>query len=91
MFKNDTDNATIPELKTQTNLQEFCLNPSGVCVIAFFVVEPDFPESLKNFNENLEILQKVKKSFFDLKAPFHFVWVNTMEHGKQLAKDFDLG
>jgi hypothetical protein len=77
-------------LTSQSDLETLCLKKTGVCVISFFALEPEFPESVKMQQDNLAILAKVKQTFYDLDAPFQFVWVNHIKHGRKLSKDFDL-
>jgi hypothetical protein len=80
----------VPELTSQSELEDICLKKTGVCVISFFAYEPEFPESVKIQEDNLAILAQVKQKFYDLDAPFQFVWVNHIAHGRKLSKDFDL-
>jgi len=67
------------------------LKKAGVSVITFMALEPEFEESTKAFNETISMLQQVKKHFHDKNGPFtSFLWVNTIEHGAKLMRDFDV-
>lgn len=90
LFSNSAVNPAIPELVSQKDLESLCLSKSGVCVVAFVNLEPEYPESVSDHKFNLEALSLVKKKFYDLDSPFHFVWVNHIEHGRRLSRDFDV-
>jgi hypothetical protein len=67
------------------------LKKAGVSVITFVTLEPEFEESVKAFNETIEMLQQVKKHFHDKNGPFtNFIWVNSVERGAKLMRDFDV-
>lgn len=78
---------TIPEVSSQEQLDD-CLKKTGVCLISFLTLEPEYQESKDAHTESIATLSAVKKTFFDLGSPFTFVWVNAISHGGQLIKDF---
>lgn len=80
----------MPEITSQADLNTFCIDKPGVCVVGFLTLESDFPESVEAHKANLAILSALKKKYYDLKSPFHFAWINFINHGRKLAKDFDV-
>ncbi|CAG8446443.1 16454_t:CDS:2 [Dentiscutata erythropus] len=93
-FKVDPE---IYEITTQSELESQCLSkPIGLCVFSFLILEPEYPESVADHSNNLEILRKVKKKFHDQssvdkKLSLRFFWFNALSKGaKKLIKDFKL-
>ncbi|KAG0352693.1 hypothetical protein BC939DRAFT_500663 [Gamsiella multidivaricata] len=73
-------NPNISQIADQTQFKNECLDkPIGSCVIAFLVVEPEFPESVQMHEENLETLRKVKKTAFDKNRPLHVMWMDALD------------
>ena len=79
----------VSEISNQSQLDE-CLGKVGVCLISFLTLEPDYQESVESHAESLTTLSQVKKVFYDRNAPFTFVWVNSITHGRKLIMDFDI-
>ncbi|KAF9190339.1 protein disulfide isomerase (PDI) protein [Haplosporangium sp. Z 11] len=70
----------INQIVDQAQLSKECLSKDkGQCVIAFFVYEPEFPESEQMLQENLEILRKVKKAAYDANKPLHIMWMDALD------------
>ncbi|KAJ8331675.1 hypothetical protein O5D80_000574 [Batrachochytrium dendrobatidis] len=87
-FKKPLD-LNIPELKSQTDLEELCLDQSGVCVISFIANDEEYPEFVAEHLTHLNIIQNVKQTMHKKPHnPFTFVQVNPLQHGLQLVKDF---
>ncbi|ORX88025.1 hypothetical protein BCR32DRAFT_288960 [Anaeromyces robustus] len=77
------------EIKTQEDLLK-CINGYGVCAISILAYEPDFEESVKQHNDEIEILKNLKEQNKKVGGPFKYVWINSVEHGKKFIKDFDV-
>jgi len=77
------------EIKTQEDLLK-CINGYGVCAISILSYEPDFEESVKQHNSEIEILKNLKEQNRKIGGPFKYVWINSVEHGKKFIKDFDV-
>ncbi|CAG8746836.1 10116_t:CDS:2 [Gigaspora margarita] len=93
-FKVDPE---INEITTQSQLESQCLSkPIGLCVFSFLILEPEYPESVAEHSNNLEIVRKVKKKFYDQssvdkKLSLRFFWFNALsKEAKKLIKDFKL-
>ncbi|KAI9105767.1 thioredoxin-like protein [Phlyctochytrium arcticum] len=69
------------ELTSDDALQKECLSKSH-CAISFFVVEPEYSESLASHAANLKVLEDVAKAH----RTYSFVWINTLERGRELLK-----
>ncbi|KAK9727378.1 hypothetical protein K7432_001910 [Basidiobolus ranarum] len=82
-------NPEITKIENQAQLKEECLSKGGFCAIAFLSVEPEYPESVEEFESNLQILKNTKKAQHDKNSSIQFVWVHALEN-PQLIKDFDL-
>ncbi|ORX82201.1 thioredoxin-like protein [Basidiobolus meristosporus CBS 931.73] len=82
-------NPEIVKIESQAQLEQECLSKGGFCAISFLSVEPEYPESVAEFESNLALLRKVKKAQHDKNQAIHFVWVNALEK-PQLMKDLDL-
>ncbi|CAG8741281.1 20424_t:CDS:2, partial [Gigaspora rosea] len=87
----------IYEITTQSQLESQCLSkPIGLCVFSFIILEPEYPESVAEHSNNLEIVRKVKKKFHDQssvdkKLSLRFFWFNALsKEAKKLIKDFKL-
>ncbi|OUM70218.1 hypothetical protein PIROE2DRAFT_1628, partial [Piromyces sp. E2] len=65
------------EIKTQEDLLK-CINGYGVCAISILSYEPDFEESVKQHNSEIEILKNLKEK------------TKSVERGKKFIKDFDV-
>ncbi|KAG0038250.1 protein disulfide isomerase (PDI) protein [Podila clonocystis] len=81
-----TEEAPIPfdpkihQIEDQAEFKKQCLDKSiGSCAIAFLVLEPEFEESVKMHEENLEILGQVKKAAYDAKKPVHVMWMDALD------------
>jgi protein disulfide-isomerase A6 len=77
------------EIKTQEDLLK-CINGYGVCAISILSYEPDFEESVKQHESEIEILKNLKEKNKKIGGPFKYVWINSVEHGKKFIKDFDV-
>jgi len=77
------------EIKSQEDLLK-CINGYGVCAISVLSYEPDFEESVKQHNSEIEILKKLKEQNKKVGGPFKYAWINSVEHGKKFIKDFDV-
>ncbi|KAF9898289.1 protein disulfide isomerase (PDI) protein [Lobosporangium transversale] len=70
----------INQIQDQAQLKEECLSkPRGSCLIAFLIVEPEFPESVQMHEENLELLRTVKKTAHDTGKPLHVMWMDALD------------
>ncbi|KAG0242697.1 hypothetical protein B0O80DRAFT_462260 [Mortierella sp. GBAus27b] len=70
----------VSQVTDQAQFKKECLDkPTGSCVIAFLVVEPEFPESVKMHEENVEILRQVKKAAHDNNKPLHVAWMDALD------------
>ncbi|KAF9202824.1 protein disulfide isomerase (PDI) protein [Haplosporangium sp. Z 27] len=73
-------NPNIDQIKDQAQLKKECLSKSlGSCVVAFLVVEPEFPVSVQLHEENLDLLRKVKKAAHDIGKPLHVMWMDALD------------
>ncbi|KAF9978738.1 protein disulfide isomerase (PDI) protein [Actinomortierella ambigua] len=83
----------VHQAKTQADLQRECLDKAtGTCVLAFMVVEEEFPESVEQHAENLAILERVKAAVHEkekqgTRAPVHFVWLDALKKDVQQLRD----
>ncbi|KAF9963191.1 protein disulfide isomerase (PDI) protein [Mortierella alpina] len=76
------------QIVDQAQFDQECLNkPRGSCVIAFLVVEPEFEESVKMHEHNLDILRQVKKAAFEANKPQHFMWMNALDSNVKALRD----
>jgi hypothetical protein len=60
----------------------------SVCFIAFWYYEKDYEESETEHKYNVELLERLKLEYKD--KPITFMYVNALEHGKQLMFDTDV-
>ncbi|KAI9199748.1 uncharacterized protein BJ171DRAFT_570309 [Polychytrium aggregatum] len=81
---------TIKEIKSQEDLVEVCPPDAGTCIISFFVLEPEYEESVAQHKGHLDTIVAVKKHHHVKNLPASFGWVNVAEHGKKLMSDFDV-
>ncbi|KAG0004863.1 protein disulfide isomerase (PDI) protein [Entomortierella chlamydospora] len=73
-------NPKIDQIVDQAQLTKECLDKSqDTCVIAFLVVEPEFPESVQAHEENLELLRKVKKASYDVGKSLQVMWMDALD------------
>lgn len=79
---------TIEELTCENCLQNKCLKKEGICAIAFLTLEKEFPESIAAFEENIKIMQAIKKKYYDRNVKVNLVWTNAIDHGRKLINDF---
>lgn len=81
----------IAQISHQDDLRVHCLERSGICILAFSVVEPEFAESVAAHNETLSLLSTVKKDFHhgSTPSPFRFYWIDALTETK-LPNDFRL-
>ncbi|KAF9997064.1 hypothetical protein BGZ65_007348, partial [Modicella reniformis] len=71
---------TISQITDQAQFKKECLDKAkGSCVIAFMVVEPEFPESVAMHEENMEILRQVKKAAHESNKPLHVLWMDALD------------
>ncbi|KAF9113599.1 protein disulfide isomerase (PDI) protein [Mortierella sp. AM989] len=71
---------SVNQITDHAQLTKECLSKSrGSCMVAFLVVEPEFPESVQAHEENLELLLKVKKAAFDAGKPLHVMWMDALD------------
>jgi len=75
------------EIKSQEDLLR-CINGYGVCAISVLSYEPDFEESVKQHNSEIEILKNLKEQNKKVGGPFKYAWINSVEHGKKIHKRF---
>jgi hypothetical protein len=62
----------------------------SVCSIAFLTHEPEYVESTKAKEEAIAVLVSVKKQYHEKAKEATFVWVNALEHGQKLIRDFGI-
>jgi len=80
-------NPEIKQIKTQKELKEECLDkPIGMCLLSFLVLEPDFEESVKEHQAQLEILKAVKKGAHDKSLSFRVLWIDALAERKLMDK-----
>lgn len=77
------------EIKSQEDLLK-CINGYGVCAISILAYEPEFEESVKQHEAEIEILKNLKEKNRKIGGPFKYAWINSVEHGKKFIKDFDV-
>jgi hypothetical protein len=78
----------IVEITDQEAFTKECLDKTGICVLSYFVYEPDYQESKTALDDNLSILKELKKKFNSRLV--NFAWVNAINKGKKLARDFGI-
>ncbi|KAI8897064.1 hypothetical protein BC833DRAFT_527527 [Globomyces pollinis-pini] len=78
----------IPEVVSDAQLASECLSVNGYCVISFLIHEPEYEESKKAFEEAVVTLKEVKKAYHKKSQTYAFVYVNAINHGLQLVRDF---
>ncbi|CAG8608784.1 6076_t:CDS:2 [Ambispora leptoticha] len=88
-------NPEISQMQTQTDLESQCTSKStGLCILSFIPLEPEFPESVAENESNQIILRRVKEELHNdasVKINLYFSWLNALETGAQkLIKDFKL-
>jgi hypothetical protein len=66
------------------------LKKEGVCVVAFLTLEKDYPESVAQFEGNIAILKALKKKYHTRKSKISFVFVNAIDRGRKLVRDFGI-
>ncbi|KAF9585717.1 protein disulfide isomerase (PDI) protein [Lunasporangiospora selenospora] len=70
----------VHQIVDQEAFKRECLDRTiGSCAIAFLIVEPEFPESVQIHEENLDVLQKVKKAVHDLNRPMSVMWMDALD------------
>jgi hypothetical protein len=89
VFTPNLVDPSIPLLNSQTVLDSLCLTKE-VCILTFLTHEPEFQESTNAKVESLSILHSVKKHFYEKDTLFDFYWVNALEHGQALIRDFSV-
>lgn len=78
----------VRQVVDQTQFEQECLNkPRGSCVVAFLVVEPEFEESVKMHEHNLDILRQAKKAAFEANKPQHLMWMNALDSNVKALRD----
>ncbi|KAG0054502.1 protein disulfide isomerase (PDI) protein [Gryganskiella cystojenkinii] len=70
----------VPQIEDQVQFKMECLSKNaGSCVVAFLVVEPEFEESVKVHEENMAVLEKVKKQAHDAGKAVHVMWMDALD------------
>ncbi|KAG0329481.1 protein disulfide isomerase (PDI) protein [Dissophora globulifera] len=70
----------VNQIVDQAQFKKECLDKAaGSCVIAFLVVEPEFPESVQMHEENLATLRQVKKAAHDSGKALHVIWMDALD------------
>ena len=59
-------------------------------MISFLSFDEEYPEIVQDYEKQISLLKNLKQKFHEKKSPFLFLWVNALENGKQLIKDFDV-
>ncbi|KAF9291793.1 protein disulfide isomerase (PDI) protein [Mortierella alpina] len=78
----------VNQIVDQAQFEKECLNKArGSCVIAFLVVEPEFEESVKLHEHNLEILRQVKKAAHEANKPQHLMWMSALDARVNALRD----
>ncbi|KAF9542302.1 protein disulfide isomerase (PDI) protein [Mortierella hygrophila] len=73
-------NPNIDQVKTQEEFKKLCLNKDrGNCAIAFLIVEPEYEESVKMHEENLEMLRQVKKKAHEAGKGIDVMWMDALD------------
>ncbi|KAJ3329655.1 protein disulfide isomerase (PDI) protein [Blyttiomyces sp. JEL0837] len=80
----------VHEVTSQETLEELCTGKPGVCVVSLLALESEFEESVSAHKSDLDVITKMKKKYYDRKSPLTFVWLNPLEHGTKLRKQFDI-
>lgn len=80
----------VAQIKTHDEFKEQCIDKKILCFVAFLGLEPEFPESVEQNKNEIEILQKAKLKHKNKSSSFHVVWVNALETGRQLMRDADV-
>ncbi|TPX72108.1 hypothetical protein SpCBS45565_g00488 [Spizellomyces sp. 'palustris'] len=75
------------EVKSQSTFDAECIEKSGFCVLAFFAVEPEYEESVKEHTNNLSLLEDIAK----LHPGYRYLWFNTLEKGKNFMRTVQMG
>ncbi|KAI8825631.1 uncharacterized protein EV422DRAFT_491530 [Fimicolochytrium jonesii] len=84
-YNRGTIRWTVEGFKAQADLDNIVSKP-GFTVLAFFILEPDFEESVKAHKENLDLLQAAAKQH----PGFRYVWFNTAERGRVIMQDLQV-
>ena len=58
----------VPEIKTGSDLQEYCIDRGGICILTFINLEPEYEESIVEFNPNMQVLESIKKKMHERKS-----------------------
>ena len=65
-----------------------------MCIFTFLPLEPEFEESVKEHESNIQVLKAVKEKLhkeYGSSIYLRFLWFNSLENGsKKLIKDFKL-
>ncbi|KAF9907231.1 protein disulfide isomerase (PDI) protein [Linnemannia zychae] len=73
-------NPNIDQVTTQEDFKKLCLSKErGNCVIAFLIVEPEYEESVKMHEENLETLRQVKKKAHEAGKGLDILWMDALD------------
>lgn len=73
-------NPNIDQVKTQEEFKKLCLSKErGNCAIAFLIVEPEYEESVKLHEENLETLRQVKKKAHEAGKGLDVMWMDALD------------
>ncbi|CAG8437068.1 10505_t:CDS:10 [Ambispora gerdemannii] len=88
-------NSNISQIQTQTDLESQCTSKlTGLCILSFILLEPEFPESIAENESNQSILRRVKEKLHNelsVKINLYFSWLNALDAGAQkLIKEFKL-
>ncbi|KAG0230845.1 protein disulfide isomerase (PDI) protein [Actinomortierella wolfii] len=83
----------IHQVKTQEDLRRECLDKAtGTCLVAFMIVEEEFEESVQQHEQNLAVLEQVKKAIYDKQEEnggrvVHFMWMDALKSNVQRLRD----
>ncbi|KAF9936587.1 hypothetical protein BGZ67_002218 [Mortierella alpina] len=77
----------VRQIVDQAQFDKECLNKRGSCVIAFLVVESEYPESVELHEHNLDILRQVKKAAHETNKPQHFMWMSALDSNVNALRD----
>ncbi|KAF9985215.1 protein disulfide isomerase (PDI) protein [Mortierella antarctica] len=82
-----TTDDNVRQIVDQAQFDKECLNKRGSCVIAFLVVESEYPESVELHEHNLDILRQVKKAAHEANKPQHFMWMSALDSNVNALRD----
>ncbi len=80
---------SVPQIQSQ-EFKKQCIDQTILCIVAFINLEPEFEESVKAQKEAVAMLEGARLKLRSRASSFKIVWVNAMEHGRQLMRDADV-